>query len=242
MPNGLTPPAWRGALTFYLLAWTSVMGAWGQAPTLESVKKAHSAEVAKAVKPLREGYCRALLALEQSLAGKRDFAGAEEVRKERLAMEETSGTPGVERPAPKPPQSDGAVFLEPREAELVGGVKLDDSMKSLSGWEIKGATARWRLPAGLREGGYDVEATYKVAAPQPGKGVGIFLFKEEFHTLTRPFKEKRADGGADANPVVLGTLRLRANASVFEMKSVTPEPGAQLRLLALRLVPCSADS
>lgn len=241
-PPAKPPAAWLPAVVLGLASGLAVSGARAQAPTLESVKKAHAAEVAKTVKPLREVYCRALLALEQSLAGKRDYAGAAEVRKERLEMEETAGLRSVGHAAPKLARSDGAVSLEAREAELLNGVKLEESGKSLTGWETKGATARWMLPAGLPEGGYDVVATFTVAAPQPENGAGTFRFQEEFHTLSRPLKPARADGDTGANAVVLGTLRLRANASVLEMKCVTAVPGAQLRLLGLRLVPCSADS
>jgi hypothetical protein len=91
--------------------------------------------------------------------------------------------------------AEGRVILSPESARTSGGAKLDDSRKYLTGWTAAGAMARWLLPPGLPEGGYDVEVSFSLtpapaAASAPGgtaadKGAGTFEIRENFHTLTR---------------------------------------------------------
>lgn len=200
------PPAVFLVLLMAELAAVPWAAAQAPATAFETLKKAHGSEVARTVEPLRENYCRALLALERSLAAKGDYAGARAVRKERTGIEElmkTAGSSGAvasanpvsaENPAPVPAALDkeGRVILSPESAETAGGAKLDDSKKCLTGWTAAGAVARWLLPPGLPEGGYDVEVSFSLfpASPSaenvPGKGGGTFEIRENFHTLTRP--------------------------------------------------------
>ncbi len=219
-----------------------------QPPSFEAVKKAHAAEIDRTVQPLRERYCRALLELEQTLAAKGDYDGARTVRKERRGIEElTKATAGKSAALPSP-EPDGSVSLHAEAAEPSGGAKLDVSGKHLTGWSMAGAAARWLLPAGLGEGGYEVEISFSLS-PASGKGAGIFQIKENFHTLIRPLNpadvqapepSPAVSAAAASNEIItmtFGTLRLRSNATALEMKTVTPEPGVSLQLRSVRLIP-----
>lgn len=239
------------------------------AAAFEGLKKTHMAEVTGTVEPLRENYCRALLTLERSLAAKGDYSGARAVRKERLSIEElmkTGGAPGApvsslpaggtenSAPASSPAARDneGRVILSPEIAHATGGVKLDDSKKYLTGWSAAGAAARWLLPPGLPEGGYDVEVSFSLfpataATPSPSSGgdAGSFEIRENFHTLTRRLIPPEAAIGAGPDgtvTMVLGTLRLCSNAVQLEIKAVTPKPDTLLQLRSLRLIPVSGAS
>lgn len=199
------PPAALLVLLMAELAAVPWTAAQSPASSFEALKKAHGADVARTVEPLRENYCRALMALERSLAAKGDYAGARAVRKERTGIEELMKTAGASgavasaNPAsaenmvmiPATLDKEGRVILSPESAETAGGAKLDDSKKYLTGWTVAGALARWLLPPGLPEGGYDVEVSFSLFPASPsaeaaiGKGGGTFEIRENFHTLTR---------------------------------------------------------
>lgn len=225
-----------------------------QSPAFEALKKAHTAEISKTVQSLREGYIRALLNLEQTLASKGDYAGARQAQKERREMEQlAAGAAGANRGAAVSLAKDGSVLLTPVTAETAAGARLDDSKKYLGGWNTAGASARWILPPGLPEGGYDLEISCNLS-PASGKGAGLFQIKEDFYTLSRsltpaePGSQVTVPAGAaplpsgESPPLLVGPLRLRSNASSLEIKALTPEPGCNLQIRSIRLIPAASSS
>lgn len=244
-------------------------GPWAAAQSpaaaFEALRKAHTAEVDKTVLPLRGEFCRALQELEQKLASKGDYEGVRAVRKERRAMEElmksSTDAPAVKTDAPPPePAADGSLPLRTEAAETSGGVKPDESGKALTGWDAVGGAARWLLPPGLPEGGYEVEISFRLAVDSTGSAA-VFQVSGHLHTLSRPLKsgDEGGSGGVDkgtANPsetastapsapdaegwrrVALGILRMQANAPFLELKAVTPEFTVNdLRIRSVRLIP-----
>ncbi|MDB6136410.1 MAG: hypothetical protein JWM59_4653 [Verrucomicrobiales bacterium] len=234
------------------------------AAAFDALKKAHTAEVDKTVLPLRGEFCRALQELEQKLASKGDYEGVRAVQKERRAMEElmksSTDAPAAKTGAPPEVAADGSLPLETAAAETSGGVKPDESGKALTGWDAAGAAARWLLPPGLPEGGYEVEISFRLSVDSAGSAA-VFQVSGNLHTLSRPLKsgDEGRFGGADkgtGNPsetasaappapdaegwrkVALGTLRMHANAPFLELKAVTPESTANdLRIRSVRLIP-----
>lgn len=232
------------------------------AAAFEALKKAHTAEVDKTVLPLRGEFSRALQELERKLAAKGDYEGVRAVQKERRALEElmkSSTEASAAKTVAAPPEmaNDGSVRLETAAAGTSGGVRPDESGGALAGWEAAGAVARWALPPGLPEGGYKVEISFRIAADSAG-AAAVLQISESLHTLTRSLgpadeasgKVPEATAAVPSAPdaegwrrVVLGTLRMHANAPFLELKTVTPEPAAHdLRIRSVRLLPTAAGS
>lgn len=205
-----------------------------QAPALEGLKKNYEEEIAKTVTPLREGYRKALLSLEQQLAAKGDYAGAKKVQEERREIDRLTG-----RSAVAPPALDG-VAMDPEgiplrtHGEGAGGLKLVN--EAWVSWTQAGATIRWALPPGLPAGGYTVELAYH----SDTSGSVPLLISEDFHTLTRVAKVEAStgsDGDGSMKRIRPGTLRLKSGATRLELKLTAPATAAAFRLYELRLIP-----
>ncbi|MDB6071252.1 MAG: hypothetical protein JWL81_2423 [Verrucomicrobiales bacterium] len=232
--SGRKVGAHRGAAVL-VGAWAlgSAPVTWGQSAALESLKKSHEEEVSKTVLPLREGYRKALLALEAQLASKGDYAGAKAVQQERREMDRlTAHAPASTAPAP-PPDATGVVRLGAF-AESGGGVVSESG--SWTGWQAAGGFVRWVLPAGLRGGGYALELVYA----SPAAGELALTVREDFHTLNRQLKIIAADAPGGPGPegrATLGTLRLRPGATLLEVKLPTATPLTGFKLIELKLIP-----
>ena len=209
------------------------MGVAGaQSPGLEALKKSYEAEVAKTVLPLREGYHKALLALEQQLASKGDYAGARRVQLERLEMDRLIGrAPGEAASSGKMADKNGMVKLG-FPAESGGGIQA--TAGAWTGWQAAGGFVKWGLPAGLRSGGYALELVYSCA----GAGSLMLGIREDFHFLNREVKVPAAPpAGAPQGRLRLGTLHLRSGATLLELKLTAPTTVADFRLFELHLIP-----
>lgn len=212
------------------LAWAGVAGA--QAPGLDGLKKGYEAEVAKTVLPLREGYRKALLSLEQQLASKGDYAGARRVQEERLELDRLMGrAPGAAGSSSKMVDENGAVKLGLL-AESGGGIQAAEG--AWTGWQAAGGFIKWVLPAGLHRGGYALELVYS----STGEGSLRLGVREDFHSLSREVKVPAApSAGAPQGRLRLGTLRLRSGATLLELKLTAPTTITDFRLFELHLIP-----
>ncbi len=209
------------------------MGVAGaQSPGLEGLKKSYEAEVAKTVLPLREGYHKALLALEQQLASKGDYAGARRVQTERLELDRLMGrAPGAAASSSRMADKNGVVKLG-LPAESGGGIQA--TAGAWTGWQAAGGFVKWGLPAGLPSGGYAVELVYSCA----GAGSLLLGIREDFHFLNREVKVPAAPlAGTPQGRLRLGTLRLRSGATLLELKLTAPTTVADFRLFELHLIP-----
>lgn len=211
-----------------LLAGTGMAPA--QAPALAELKKGYEEELGRTVAPLREGYRKALLALEQQLAAKGDYAGARRVQEERREMDRLTG-----RNASQPAHSHiGALGPDGLglglNGEAAGGLQIKDG--GWTGWTTASASVRWTLPAGLRGGGYAVEMEYGTS----GTGTLPVKICEEFHSLTRVAKIEAGTGDAPRK-LRLGTLRVRPGATKLELKLTAPATAPGFVLMGLRLIP-----
>ncbi|MES2466574.1 MAG: hypothetical protein V4675_04670 [Verrucomicrobiota bacterium] len=211
-------------------AWIGVAGA--QAPGLEGLKKSYEAEVAKTVLPLREGYHKALLALEQQLASKGDYAGARRVQAERQELDRLMGRPpGTAASSSRMVDKNGVVKLG-LPAESGGGIQA--TAGAWTGWQAAGGFVKWGLPAGLPSGGYAVELVYDSA----GEGSLRLGVREDFHFLNREVKlPATSPAGTPQGRLRLGTLRLRSGATLLELKLTAPTTVAGFRLFELQLIP-----
>ncbi len=214
------------------LGWVWIGVAGAQSPGLEGLKKSYEAEVTKTVLPLREGYHKALLALEQQLASKGDYAGARRVQAERLELGRLMGAPpGTAGSSSKMVDKNGVVKLA-FPAESGGGIQF--TAGAWTGWQGAGGFIKWGLPAGLPSGGYAVELVYDSA----GEGSLRLGVREDFHFLNREVKvPATAPAGAPQGRLQLGTLRLRSGATLLELKLTAPTTVAGFRLFELHLIP-----
>jgi hypothetical protein len=199
------------------------------AQEVEALRKSYEEEVGKTVLPLREGYRKALLALEQSLAAKGNYPDAKRVQDERREVEKQMGQAGGgSGPATAGLEPDGRVKLKAG-ALASGGLKEESGV--WKGWETAGGALRWALPAGLRSGGYTLELVYRSA----GAGILPLMVREDFHALERSVKVDAAPEGEAR--VRLGVLRVRPGATIFELKLTAPATAADFRLVEASLIP-----
>jgi len=196
---------------------------------LQGLKKSYEEEIGKTVVPLREGYRKALLTLEQSLAAKGDYAGAMRVQEERRSLEKQMGsitgtTPGVAAVR----QDDGRLKLTSG-GEGSGGLREDGG--AWTGWQTAGGAVRWALPAGMIGGGYALELIYRSSAA----GTLPLTVKVDFHRLHRSVK---VDAAAESEGRVrLGVLRVRPGAAGLELNLTGAGSAPDFRLLAVHLIP-----
>jgi hypothetical protein len=210
--------------------WIGVAGA--QSPELEGLKKSYETEVAKTVLPLREGYQKALLALEQQLASKGDYTGAQRVQAERLELDRLMGRPPGTAASPSKMVDQNGVVKLALPAESGGGIQF--TAGAWTGWQGAGGFVKWGLPAGLPSGGYAVELVYESA----GEGSLRLGVREDFHFLNREVKvPAKVAATAPQGRIRLGTLRLRSGATLLELKLTAPTTVAGFRLFELQLIP-----
>ena len=193
--------------------------------------------VEKETRGLREQYAQVLAKAEKELAAKRAYGAAAKVRAERgslgVAMGGGAGE-GKKRPSADASAGSGVTLLA-EQAEAVGGVVLSkregDGKGILSGWVAPGSKVRWKLPAGMSGGGYEVELTFSGVE---GSG-GRIEVKEGYYWLG-------ADVGAgsgwdELRTEVVGTLRVLADSPVLELSMAALKGGELFRLRSLRLIP-----
>ena len=197
----------------------------GQA--LEGLKKSYEEEISKAVLPLREGYRKALLTLEQSFAAKGAYVEARRVQEERRSVERIMGRSMV------PPDATGGDTPAGGQLKLTPGGEGSGGLKHESGawigWQTEGAALRWNLPPGIKGGGYSLELVYR----STGAGILPLTLREDFHGLNRSVKVEAA---MDAEKrVQLGVLRLRPGAAFLELKLSGPGTAVDFRLLEVLL-------
>ena len=195
---------------------------------LDGLKKSYEEEVAKTVLPLRQGYRKALLTLEQSLAAKGDYAGARQVQEARRTVEHQIGdVPTAART--NPVLETGGRLKLTTGGEGTGGLREENG--AWTGWQAAGGAVRWWLPAGLAGGGYALELVYR----STGSGSLPLTVREDFHGLTRTVKVDAAVA-ADGR-VRLGVLRMRPGASMLEVKLAGTGTPLDFRLLEVHLIP-----
>lgn len=216
--------------------WTSA----NELAAFEEMQAKYQFFLKEAGKPLFDNFQRKLLEIEKSAAAQRNYVLAAKVRGERKAaarilgvalQDETNGA----TPAESTPQlgTNGTVTLEMSAAQLGGGVALEQSNGVLTGWTSDKSFARWKLPAGISPGGYEVELTYACAEGSGGK----FVVREDAYFLKREIK---TTGGADSFLTeICGTLRLKScrtlvisatqsiGRGLFTLKQVRLIPGTQ---------------
>jgi hypothetical protein len=214
--------------------WLPAQGAV-EPPKLKELQSAYAGEIAAAAAPAAQKYREALLALERACTAQRDYTTAAAVRDERVKTEakltewsKRAPTGVMARPYPG-----GPVTLNARDAAGSGGVVFNRDKDALEGWKSTGARAKWTLPFPLKAGGYEVVLEMACA---PGSG-GKVTIKEDFHTLTRTVVPTK--GWSDFASQVLGSLRVKANATGLNLGAVTVEGDGLFLLRAVKLIPVS---
>ena len=193
--------------------------------------------VEKETRGLREQYAQVLAKVEKDLAAKRAYGAAAKVRSERGSLGVAMGGGGGEgkgRPVADASAGSGVTLLA-EQAEAVGGVVLSkregDGKGILSGWVAPGSKVRWKLPAGMSGGGYEVEMTFSGVE---GSG-GRIEVKEGYYRLGADVGG--GNGWDKLRTEVVGTLRVLADSPVLELSMAALKGGELFRLRSLRLIP-----
>ena len=224
----LEPRMGTAALAWFLSGTGGV--AYGQGQEVGGLKRSYEEEIGKTVQPLREGYRKALLTLEQSLAAKGDYAGAIKVQEERRIVEKQLGrVSGGAAAGGAAVDGKGQVTLGSAGGEGSGGLHEEEG--AWSGWQMAGGAVRWPLPARLKGGGYVVELVYR----STGAGTLPLTVREDFHKLSRALKVEPA--AQTEGCVQLGMLRVRPGAAMLELKLTGGGTVADFRLLEVRMIP-----
>ncbi len=217
-----------------LLAWAGQGRGAGAVGSFESLKKGHDGELARTLQPLKEGYRKALLALEGQLCGKGDYAGAQRVQQERMLLERQNGAREMSGAGEVRIEAGRVVLGAP--AESGGGLKMTDG--AWMGWDVAGGFLRWSLPAGMAGGGYAVEMVY-VSEKEGKLSLGL---REDFHSLSRVVQCAAAPDAGTEGRVRLGTLRLRPGAATLELKVAAAGTVGDFKVKQLFLVPMVEES
>lgn len=208
--------------------------------TFQEMQAKYQSFLKEAGKPLFDNYQRKLLEIEKSAVAQRNYLLAAKVRGERKEAARLLGIALPDEPNGAPPSDPttptevgGTVTLEMSAAQLGGGVGLDQSLGVLTGWTSDKCFAQWKLPQGVKPGGYEVELTYACAEGSGGK----FMVREDAYFLKREIK---STGGADSFLTeICGTLRLKScrtllisatqslGSGLFTLKHVRLLPSAQ---------------
>lgn len=200
---------------------------------VEALRAAYREESVKVTLPLREAYAKALAQLERRMAARGDYENAAKVRAARSGVEPGGAPPSF---SPAKPARDGSFSLLPETAETEGGVALHRDSGTLRHWGGAGALARWRLPAGLGAGGYEVEVTFTSSAACSG---GLTV-RGAFHFLKRDWNSAAEE--VSPRTEALGTLRLRANNGSIEFAAEPAGGSDAFQLRSLRITPAAAQS
>lgn len=218
------------------LAACLTLAADGPVDPLLKLRSEWRAQVEQDTKAVRSQYAENLTKLETELAAEGDYAAAASARRERLRVAAVSPAPEKTAPVSLPEAAEGAAIeLKPAGAALSGGVIFDNASNSLTGWKTEGASARWKLPPGLKLGGYEVEMTWSCA---PGAG-GDLLLKEERYTLRRGVKPTA--GWDDFQTQIIGTLRVIANSRLLEISAAAVKAPGLFQLKSIRLLPAASQ-
>jgi len=184
-----------------------------------------------AILPEQKAYREQLVDLEKKLVAAHDYAGAIQVRDERVALEQeltayeqemprlAARAAGDERLLPE------RIVFKPADAKL-SGITLDKD-GSLTQWGSSQASATWTLPK-LPAGGYEVILKYSSGKDD----VAAFVVKENFYVLKG--KTTPAEKPTEKN---LGTLRIRDGAGTLTLAADTVPKNSPMRLLSLELAP-----
>ena len=189
-------------------------------------------------KPLFDVYHKRLLEMEKAAAAQRNYALAAKIKAERessgkdLGISLVEGDPNSGVDAVATLESDGTVTMEAPDANLGGGVVMDKEKEALTGWTSDKAFARWKLPIGLKTGGYEVELTYSCAG-----GGGSFTVKEDTYSLKREAKD--SGSWASFRPEVCGTLRVKSGSQHLQISASTVTGEGLFYLKSVRLLPCA---
>ena len=222
---------WTAATLTGLAACFALAGDPGSEQLLK-MRDAWRAQSAKETRQLRDQYVERLAQLERKLALDGDYAGASRVRREREKVAPSAPAPEKTAPASPAAVPDGApVELKAASASLSGGVTLDTGSGALTGWKNNESRARWKLPPGLKLGGYEVELTWSCAAD----GGGDMLVREDRYSLSRPVKP--TGGWDDFQTQVVGTLRVVTNSRQLEVSAGTVKAPGLFQLKSVRLLP-----
>lgn len=193
-------------------------------------------------KPLLEGYQKKLLELEKSAAASKNYPLAAKIKAERLgaakelrisveALAQNADVPDTEAITAKLEQ-DGTVTLDAARAELGGGVALNTETGILTGWTSDKACATWKLPPGIRTGGYEVELTYSCGGSEGG---GSFVLKENTFSLKREAKD--SGGWQSFRPDNCGTLRVKSASQQISLTAAAVKGAGLFQLKQVRLRP-----
>lgn len=192
-------------------------------------------------KPLFDRYQFKLMELEKSAVQQRNYGLAAKIKAERetagrelgISISDATSQPLPESAVAKL-EADGSVTMNAPAASLGGGVVLDTEKEALTGWTNDKSFARWKLPTGLKSGGYEVELTYSCA----GGGGGIFVVKEDIYSLKREAKD--SGSWASFRPEICGTLRVKSGSQNLQISASVVTGEGLFFLKSVRLLPCAA--
>ena len=110
---------------------------------------------------------------------------------------------------------------------------MDAEKNALVGWDNEKASARWKLPAGIKTGGYEVELTYACA-----NGGGSFVVKDDTYSL----KRQSNDSGSwmSFRPEVCGVLRVKSTSQQLHVSAASIVGEGLFYLRQVRLLPCDS--
>jgi hypothetical protein len=192
-------------------------------------------------RPLYDGYARKLLEMERAAVTQRNYALAAKIKTERLNAGKELGISLTEMGGATLAAStgvlelDGSVTMSAPSATLGGSVTMDAEKAALTGWSSTQCFARWKLPTGLKTGGYEVELTYSCAA-----GGGSFIVKEDQYSLKREAKD--SGSWASFRPEICGTLRVKASSQNLQISAASVLGEGLFYLKMVRLLPCHDTS
>ena len=175
-------------------------------------------------------------ALEKQLAAARDYDGAARVRLQRLEMQNELDRLDKNlvllqsrEQALKASLLPARIQLPLEAAQLAGGTRLDSG--ALTGWK-RGATAAWKLPAGLPPGGYEVILRYRCG---PLEGGSLTLSEKRFTLSTAIETTLRGAENREA-----GTLKLSEGATTLTLTASSVFKDNLMQLLAIDLLPAAS--
>lgn len=175
-------------------------------------------------------------ALEKQLATARDYDGAARVRLQRLEMQNELDRLDKNlvllqsrEQALKASLLPARIQLPLEAAQLTGGTRLDSG--ALTGW-ARGATATWKLPAGLPPGGYEVILRYRCG---PLEGGSLTLSEKRFTLSTAIETTLRGAENREA-----GTLKLSEGATTLTLTAASVFKDNLMQLLAIDLLPTAS--
>ncbi len=236
--------AWKLPRPLSLLAATFVGLPWGwcgdETALFQEFQTKYQTFLKETTKPIGDSFQRKLIELEKAAVQKRQYTLAAKIKAARDSATREMGIALTEaKPTPSAPQAtaileaDGSVTMNAPEATMTGGVTLDAEKNALVGWTTEQSSARWKLPDGLRTGGYEVELTYSC-----GNGGGSFVIKEDTYSLKRQAKD--SGSWMSFRPEVCGVLRVKSSSQQVQISATALVGEGLFYLRQVRLLPCAA--